>query len=175
MKKIDIVEKRKVPLRNYLILIIIGIVTVSLTFYINEWVKTYNENKLSVSPLYGNVNEVNIDELNVALTEANKAILYVSYNNDKDIYKMEEKLLKKIQKEDLFNYVIYLNITDYMLNDEYLNILKTRFPNITDSIMKAPLFIYVENGEAKSIINSNKTLIDSGDFISLVEIYEIGE
>ena len=88
---------------------------------------------------------------------------------------MEEKLLKKLNKEDLYNHFIYLNINENLNNNEYLNILKARFPNISDNITKAPLFIYIKDGEAKSVINSNINLVDSGDFTSLVEIYEIGD
>lgn len=175
MKKIEIIEKRKVPLKNYIILFFISVLTILLTIYINEWIKTYNENKLSTSPLYGKVNEVNINELDVALSEISEVILYVSYNNDKNIYKMEEKLLKKLNKEELYSHFIYLNINENLNNEEYLNILKTRFPNMNDNITKAPLFIYIKDGEAKSVINSNNNLVDSGDFTSLVEIYEIGD
>ena len=53
MKKIEIIEKRKVPLKNYIILFFISVLTILLTIYINEWIKTYNENKLSTSPLFG--------------------------------------------------------------------------------------------------------------------------
>ena len=48
-----------------------------------------------------NINQINDYDLNFALDELNEAILYVSYTDSKEIYKMEKKLYK--EKYDLFN------------------------------------------------------------------------
>ena len=81
-------KPRNVPTRNYIIVAVICVITIALTLYINAWAKTYKENKISVSPFSGVVEEVNINEINVTFSEMNEVILYVGYTNDKRIYNM---------------------------------------------------------------------------------------
>lgn len=170
MKK---VEKRAVPLKNYFILAVIGIVTIILTLYINEWITSYNEHKISISPLSGKVSEININELEMSLNETPEIILYVSYTNNIDVYNKEVKLLSKLKKENKLDYLIYLDVTKNMENEKYLEILKKRFSNVSNEIKKAPLFIYLKNGEAINVTNSDGRIVDYSDFSQIIETYEI--
>lgn len=170
MKK---VEKREVPLRNYFILAIIGIMTVVLTLYVDKWITSYNEHKISTSPLSGKVSEININELEMSLNETPEVILYVSYTNNIDVYNKEVKLLSKLKKENKLDYLIYLDVTQNMENDKYLDILRKKFKNVSNEIKKAPLFIYIKNGEAMNVINSDGRVIDYSDFLQIIEMYEI--
>lgn len=173
MKKIEKEQVRKIPFKNYLLLILIGTFTIAVTLYINAWIKSYNTHKISVSPLSGNVSEINIDEMNVSLSETRDVILYVSYTNDKTIYSSESKLFSKLKKENMLDYLIYLNVTDYLEDNEYINILKNKFPSISSDLVKAPLFIYFRNGEPVSVINSTGKIVDNSDFSQIIETYEI--
>ncbi len=165
-------ELRAVPLKNYIILFAIIFVAVFLSFYVRKMIVAYNEQELSVSPLHGNINEVNTNELDLTLKESNQIILYVSYVNDISVYKMEKKLHNKIKSKNLSDYIIYYNITD---EDDYLNILKNKFSDVKDEIKKAPLFIYIKNGKGIEVMNSNNNLIDSNALSYLANKYEIGK
>ncbi len=167
--------KKTIPLKNYLILLIVAVLTVILTLYIREWIETYRENKISISPLSGDINEINTNELELTLNESNQVIIYVSYVNDLDVYNKERKLLKRIKSEQLSDYVIYYNVTDLLKENEYLNILKSKFSNLKSEIIKAPMFIYVKNGEAVEVINSDDNIVNDSELKYLTEKYEIGE
>ncbi len=167
--------KKVIPAKNYLILLVIAILTVLLTLYVKEWIETYRENKISISPLSGNINEINTNELELTLNESNQIIIYVSYVNDLDVYNKERKLLKKIKSEQLSDYIIYYNVTELLDGNEYLNILKTKFNNLKNEIVKAPMFIYVKNGEAIEVINSDDEIVNDKELEHLIDKYEIGE
>lgn len=167
--------KKQIPIKNYIILLVIAVATVLLTLYIREWIETYRENKISVSPLSGNINEINTNELELTLNESNQIIIYVSYVNDSNIYNKERKLLKKIKSKQLSDYIIYYNVTDLLDGNEYLNILKSKFSNLKTEFIKAPMFIYVKNGEAVEVINSDDEIVNVKELEQLIKKYEIGE
>lgn len=162
---------RVVPTKNYVILGIIIIVTILLTFYINAWIKTYKENLYSESVLTGKVKEVNINELKEPFYEVNEVVLYVGYTNDKKLYNEEKEMLKIIKKEDLNEWVMYLNVTGEV---DYTSILEKRFGNKSVNITKAPLLIYISKGETKEVksIKNINTLSDK--FEDLIKDYNIG-
>jgi hypothetical protein len=162
-----------IPKKNYIILVILSLITVLLTLYVSAWMKTYKDNKLSVSPFSDVVEEVNINEINLAFSEMNEVILYVGYTNDKTVYDMEERLIKYIKSRDIVDKFIYVNVTDFLNNNEYLNILKNTFEDLKDDINDAPSLIYVKNGKAEKVINSNNKVITTYDIISLTDEYKL--
>lgn len=168
------IKPRNVPTRNYIIVAVICVITIALTLYINAWAKTYKENKISVSPFSGVVEEVNINEINVTFSEMNEVILYVGYTNDKRIYNMEERLIKYIKNHNLVDKFIYVNVTDYLSDEEYIKILKNTFEEKKEELKKAPMLIYVKNGKAEKVVNPTDGVINTYDIASLNETYQIG-
>lgn len=166
-------KPRNIPTKNYILVAIIGIITVVLTLYINAWAKAYKENKISVSPFSGVIEEVNIKEINVTFSEMNEVVLYVGYTNNRKIYDMEERLLKYIKNHDLVEKFIYVDATEYLEKDEYLKILKNTFEEVKDEIKGAPALIYVKNGKAEKVINSTNGIINTYDVSSLNETYQL--
>ena len=166
-------KDREIPVKNYIILGIITLITIILTIYINAWFKTYKENKVSISPFSGVIEEVNIDEINLILSEMNERVLYVSYTNDKKIYDMEKRLVKYIKNHNLVDKFIYVNVTDNIKDEEYIEILKNTFVEKKDEIVKAPLLLYVKNGKVDKVINSESGVINTYDIANLNETYKL--
>lgn len=163
-------ELRKIPTKNYFILLVIAICTVILTFYINAWIKTYKDNLYSESPLSGKVKEVNINELKEPFYEINEVILYVGYTNDEKLYNEEKRMLKLIKKKDIADKVVYLNITS---DSDYQSILEKRFGNERYSVKRAPMFIYITDGTTEEIVNVKKVNKLTRKFKKLINKYDI--
>ena len=161
----------KVPLKNYMILLVMAVITVLLTFYINAWIKAYKEDKISVSPFDGIVEEVNISDLELSLSEMNEVVIYVGYTNDKKIHDMEKRLLKYIKKHEIVDKFIYLNVTDELESEKYIKSLKKIFSSVKEDIEKAPMLIYVKNGIAVEVIKSKNGMLYTYDVQSLNEEY----
>ncbi len=168
-------NKKVIPKKNYFILVGVLLAVVILTLYINAWVKTYKEHEISVSPFSGEVEEVNVNEMNTTFQEMNEFILYVGYTNDKTVYESEKSLLNYIKKENLVNKFIYVNVTDYLDGDEYKNILKDTFSSINGEIGDAPILMYVKDGVAEKVINSKDKKLYTYDIASLNDLYELSE
>ena len=166
-------KNKKIPTKNYIILGLLTLVVIILTIYINAWIKTYKENKISISPFKEVIEEVNINEIGITFSEMNEVILYVGYTNDKTIYEMEEKLIKYIKNHNLVDKFIYVDATDYKENKEYINILKTTFENVQDEIKEVPILIYVKNGKAEEVINSENKKITTYNIAELVEKHNL--
>lgn len=163
-------DNKKIPTKNYIILAVIVVITILLTFYINAWIKTYKENMYSESVLSGNVKEVNINELKEPFYEINEVILYVGYNNDKELYAQEKKLLREIKKKDLVDEVMYLNVTD---NNDYVDILNKRFGNDSVKLGNAPLIIYIRGGETQKVVKITSYDMLPKEFNKIVKQYKI--
>ena len=166
-------KNKKIPTKNYIILGLITLIVIILTIYINAWIKTYKENKISISPFKEVIEEVNINEIGITFSEMNEVILYVGYTNDKTIYEMEEKLIKYIKNHNLVDKFIYVDATDYKENKEYINILKTTFENVQDEIKEVPILIYVKNGKAEEVIHSENKKITTYNIAELVEKHNL--
>ena len=173
MDKKDKNQKRVVPFKNYIILVFIAFLTVVITLYINEWITLYNQNKIATSPLTNRVNELNFSEIPMTLSETNEAIFYFSYVNDQDIYNKEKKILRMLEKNEKIDYMIYVNISEFMNNNEYIAKIKNLFPELSNEINSAPLLVYVKNGKAVTVMNSNGRNIDDSDLKQIIETYEI--
>ena len=116
---------------------------------------------------------MNTEDFDFALTEVSEAILYVSYTGSSELYDIEKRLYREMEKKDLISKVIYWNVTDFKGNDEYLKMLKEHFPEVKDEITTSPLLIYIKDGKAVEAISSELKTIDYIAFYKLVEKYEI--
>lgn len=164
---------KKVPVKNYLILLLISVITVILVLYINAWAKTYKQDKLSLSPFSGVLDEIGPEEITQTMSETNEIILYVGYNNNQKLYDSEVILLDYIKKHDLADKVIYVNVSNSLEDNKYVNILKEAFDNVQKEIKKAPMLIYVKNGKAIEVISSTGGIVRKKDISILNKTYEL--
>ena len=116
------------------------------------------------------ISELNSDDINYALSETNEAILYVSFTGNKDVYDMEKRLIKEINRLKLNDKVIYWNIEDYT-GTEAIDILRKQYPEIANEINALPLLIYIKDGEGKEAMSSELRMIDYIVFDKLAAKY----
>ncbi len=161
--------------KKYFILFIVLLVVIFLTMLVNNVIRNYNYVKADKSLLENFISKVNVNELDVALSELNETILYVSYNHDKNIVKLDRELLKKIKAYNLEDYVYYCNVTDRLEDNKYIGDFISKTPNINGKLKMVPALIYFKNGEVIEVVNSTDKLISSEDLIYLVNKYKIGK
>lgn len=158
-------KEKDIPKKNYLIVVIISVITIFLTFYISVWIKTIKESDTSVGVLDGIVQQININEVNIIFDETKDAILYVGNKKDKELDKMILKILKKCEFIDNF-YYLSLNDSNEKL---YIEKLKKEFPSL--EIKECPMFIYFRDGEAIRVIDSKEREVSPNDLKKLIERY----
>ena len=163
---------RKITKKSYIAYSVFILVVIVLSLYVSIWIKKYNNAKTSVSYLENKVSELKINEISMGISEMNEAIVYIGYTGDSSVYKLEKEIYKKISKENLLSYFVYVNVTDY---SNYEEILKNELGNNIDKI-KAPSIIYFKNSYPVKVINSsNKKIISVYELNELIDYYEVGD
>ena len=166
-------EDRKIPKKNYYIVFGVSILVIALSLYIRNIYLKYDNSKLESGIFYNRIiNQINTQDFDFAMLEANEAILYVSYTGDKRIDKMENRLFKLMERNNLIDEVIYWNVTD-LKNKEYLGMLRNKYPNIAIDINEAPLLIYIKDGQAISARDSSNGLISYRTLQEMINKYGI--
>ena len=164
-------REKKIPTKNYVIVTVVSIIVivtllVARTMYFNHKNVAY-----STGAFYNSgISELNSDDINYALSETNEAILYVSFTGNKEVYDMEKRLIKEIDRLKLNDKVIYWNIKDYSGN-EAIEILRKHYPEIAYEINALPLLIYIKDGKAQEAMSSELRMIDYVVFDKLAAKY----
>ncbi len=160
-------NERVVPIKNYIYLLIMIIVVVSLTFLIFNINKNYQTEKLETSYLANYLTVVKTEELSNILSEpSSELFIFVTKTNDENVFNLEKDLKKIIKKHDLRDNFILLDYTDESNVEELNKILKSDIETI-------PAIIYIKNGEFIKSIDSKESLLKSSDFEKMLDEYEV--
>ncbi len=160
-------NERVVPVKNYIYLLIMIIVVVSLTFLIFNINKNYQTEKLETSYLANYLTVVKTEELSNILSEpSSELFIFVTKTNDENVFNLEKDLKKIIKKHDLRDNFILLDYTDESNVEELNKILKSDIETI-------PAIIYIKNGEFIKSIDSKESLLKSSDFEKMLDEYEV--
>ena len=85
-KKLDLFDK-KIPARNYFIVLVVSILVIIVSLYLRTFYLTYKNNKLNTSVfLDQKVKQINTKDADFALTETGDVLLYVSFTGNDEIY-----------------------------------------------------------------------------------------
>lgn len=164
---------REVPKKNYYILIVMLIGVVILTFAIASIVNVVKNNNVSSGYINRYVSEIAYSELDTYLVEpASNTFIYVTYTGDENIYKLEKDLKKLVNNYELANEFIYVNVTDEMVDEDFINELNDKL-NITEKISQLPVILYYKDGVLTDIVDSEENLFSVADFQKLLDNYEI--
>ncbi len=145
MKKLEKFD-RKIPVRNYLIVLVVSIIVIILVLYLRAFYLSYDTYKQSGSYFaYQRINEITKDDFDFIISEATDNILFVGYNS-KDMYKVEKKLYKELKRANLLDKLLYWNVNDYLKNNKYIDILRSKYTNV--EINEAPSIIIIKSGLA---------------------------
>ena len=160
-------NERVVPIKNYIYLLIMIIVVVSLTFLIFNINKNYQTEKLETSYLANYLTVVKTEELSNILSEpSSELFIFVTKTNDENIFNLETDLKKVIKKHDLRDNFILLDYTNESNVEELNKILKSDIETI-------PAIIYIKNGEFIKSIDSKESLLKSSDFEKMLDEYAV--
>lgn len=156
------------PLKNYIGLGVLFVLVIVLLFYLKSWSDTYKKEKYSKSYLTDKAEEVKLSELEVSTKEMNDVLLLVTTTGSKKVYKQEEKIYNYLKKENVINKFIYLDITS---EKDYTSKLNNIYGNIL--IGEVPLLIYIKNGNAIKVINSDNGEIEVELIKQIINEYEL--
>lgn len=147
---------RKIPKKNYLILFLILSFTVLFIFYVRDWYNTSKDYYSKNSAIKDVTREINENELYSFAVENPKFILYTSSGVDGGVKKFESKLKSLIIKDDMSDYILYLNLDNVEI-DSFVSNLKSRFSSKkidnNFSSASASTFYIFQDGKIKVVLN----------------------
>ncbi len=141
-------NKREVPIKNYIKLGIILLISILILFYLYLWYKTYEENRLNTPIMDEYLSIINLNELDDYLIENKNATIYLSKLNDTQIRHFEKNFKTIIQDNGLKNKILYLDLTKEITNEP---ITITDNYSIEDEDL--PLIITIEDSQVKKVYN----------------------
>lgn len=127
---------REIPLKNYIILGLVVLLTLGLVYYFYLWYITYEESKLNETIMDRYLEVINYNELNDYIVENRNAMIYTSVLEDNNIRKFEIKFKNIVVKNALKDKILYMDMTDIFKDKikytELRNSYQINNYNITD-------------------------------------------
>ena len=161
--------ERKIPKKNYIIYAIIVVVTLALVLYMNEWYKAYKQKQLDESYIAKHINEVNYEEFKYISRENPNLIIYIGKTNCKECIKLEKNLYKIIDKNELKDEMIFLNVTAL----DNINRLSDYSREELNLNYNVPSIAILKDSKITDVLNSNENKEITDDLIvQLLEEYE---
>ncbi len=149
-------NKREVPIKNYIKLGIILLISILALFYLYLWYRTYEENRLNTPIMDNYLSIINYNELDDYLTENKNATIYLSKLNDNDIRSFEKEFKLIIQDNALKNKMLYLDLTNELDQNNEITITN----NYTINENNLPMIVIIENSQVKKTYNIKENNYD---------------
>lgn len=143
-------KEKEIPLKNYILLSIVLILTIVVVIYFFLWKNTYEKSKLQTPILDDYLLVINYNELNNYLVENKDAIIYVSKLNDESIRLFENKFKNIINKNNLNNKILYLDLTEELKEN---NIVKQINKKYGKEMTEVPTIVIIKDGKISSSYN----------------------
>ena len=164
MKEDDIVEKieKVIPLKNYIYLSIVVLVSILLLFYFYLWYLTYEEGKLNNQIMDRYLQVINYNELEDYISENRDAYVYVSVLENQEIRDFEIDFKDVIVDNSLKREILYLDLSDVYNNKSKLEKAKIKYNINNKNISNVPCILNFKNGKLNNIydIKQNKYDVD---------------
>jgi len=161
-------NKRVVPKKNYLYLLIMLLIVVFVTFGVVNINNYYDEKKLEKSYFDGYISEVTLKDMKNILTEpSSEMFIIITEVNNEEIYKQEKEIKKVIKKRDIRDNIMFIDYTDNKNDLSELN------KSLGSNIKSIPAIIYYKNGQIATSIDSSNGLLNAFEFEKLLDSYEV--
>lgn len=146
-------KEKNIPLKNYIILAAILILTIILVIYFYMWYENYESTKLTSPIMDEYMQVINYNELNDYLVENKNSVIYISVLDSKEIRNFELKFKKFIRDNSLDNSILYLNLTEELKDNKIVKELKNKYKLDNLDITNVPAIIIFKDGNITSIYN----------------------
>lgn len=138
-------------LKNYILLILIVIVTVFVTVLVAN---LYKESKSVETDFYKYANTITSKEFDTYVTEYPNSIIYIYDKYSNDYSEFENSLKEKIEASYLKNNLIYIDKRE--LNKKFINNMKENY-NTEIKYNNKPIIIIISDKEVLNVIEIDET------------------
>lgn len=158
---------------NYVLLMIAIVLVCLLGLKVS---RSIQNSKYQTSVLDKVVGTISLEDLGDATKElTSNDFIFISYTGSKEVRQLEKDIKKVILDNDLQSNFFYLNITDFMLEDDYIKALNDEFDlKGKNKIEAVPAILYFKDGEfVKTLSSTQDGMLRVDDLAELLDSYEI--
>lgn len=149
--------KKNLNIKNYIILLVIMIITFLITFYILAWYKNYNDYKLGIPVLEDVVAEVKYQDLDAFLSERDVTVIYMCTVNENTCRNFEKKFKSYIINNNLRDDIFYFNLNEYEDKSIFLSNFYKKYKS--DSLIKKiddyPVIVVFNHNKIIDVLSSD--------------------
>ena len=174
-KKTTPEEKQKKKVKNYIILVFVVLLFVGLVLYLCKWYKVYDEYQKDIPVIRDSLQEIVNEDLEHYILDNPSSLIYICTANDENCRDFEKKFKKLIEKDELADEIIYLNVTG-IDQDSFVNSFNEKYTKKKKLTTNYPAIVVFDEGKVVSILQAkkdNKIKID--DVKHFIKLNKVGE
>lgn len=169
-------KAKEIPTKNYLVLGVIILITITACVYLFSWFRQYNNSKINTPIITSTLREVEYNNLNTVLRERDVLIMYMCTTDESVCRNFEKKFASYVKDNNLTEEIIYLNLG---YNNDEKGLLSTVYNQYkSDTLVKKvyeyPTLLIFNDGKIVDVLSSNgKDKLTIKDVDHFLEGYEL--
>ena len=160
-------ELRKVPTKNYIILLLLFVATFALVYYFYRWYVVYSDYQNDIPVIRDSLPELTEEEVIHYIQENQTTVVYMCTASDNNCRSFEKNFKKLIEKDSLKEYIVYLNLTNTNLA-EFTNNFNNRY-QYKEELSNYPSLVVFEDGVISDILQQESdkplSIVDVDNFL----------
>lgn len=171
-------DKKSKSARKYFNFVLLMVAIVLVALIVSNLYKNHQNNKLGTSVFSSSGLSIQYDDIDNTLSEMpSDSFILISFVKNENVKKMESELKKAVVNNGLESNLYYLDATDLMYEENYIQKLNDKFSlNDANKIDVLPALLYFQDGTFKRTVTSTESrMIEADDFNKLLDNYEIIE
>lgn len=159
---------REIPLKNYIILGLVILLTLGLVYYFYLWYITYEESKLNETIMDRYLEVINYNELNDYIVENRNAMIYTSVLEDNNIRKFEIKFKNIVVKNALKDKILYMDMTDIFKDKIKYTELRNSYQINNYNITNVPCILVFKDAKLVDIYSIKDNDYNTDDVLNYI-------
>jgi len=157
----DKMQERKIPLKNYFILLLISLGTIFLVFYLASWFNTSKEYYKNNSILSEFLPELKSEELSSYLIDNPEIVIYYASAKDESIKTFEKDFKKMIENYEIKDDLVYIDAS----KEENVNFVLelNKFSDKKRDDIVIPNLIYIKEGKVNKVLHTSAAKMNKRD------------
>ena len=174
-KKTTPEEKQKKKVKNYIILVFVVLLFVGLVLYLCKWYKVYDEYQKDIPVIRDSLQEIVNEDLEHYILDNPSSLIYICTANDENCRDFEKKFKKLIEKDELADEIIYLNVTG-IDQDNFVNSFNEKYTKKKKLTTNYPAIVVFDEGKVVSILQAKKdSKVKIDDVKHFIKLNKVGE
>ena len=171
-------KERKIPTKNYIILVVLFIAIIALVLYLCNLYHVYDAHQREIPVIRDTLFEIQPEEIEHYVMENPTTVFYMCTAASEACRDYEKDLKKLVEKDELQSTIIYVNLSNVDQN-EFVDTFNAQYPYKVSLKKNYPALIVFEDGDISSILQPEKgerlTISETEQFIKLNKIKKEGE